>query len=180
MSEYRSTKKDVQMIKVEDVIRWSDATGSRFIRLGDRRISLRVHDLRRAVEFYSRVFGFRAIDDGSHGTVSSAVTMVRARAELRLCPHRDDDAEQNPPRRWAFLVGDIDSAREAAWELGVTVARDSGAPDHIYGRPNGRSLYILDRDANEVELFAPKPAVPTSYGSSFSWERVGRLAGAPS
>jgi catechol 2,3-dioxygenase-like lactoylglutathione lyase family enzyme len=163
------------MIKVEDVIGWSGATRSRFIRFGDRRISVRVRDLRRAVEFYSRVFGLRAIEDGSHAGLSSAVTMTRARGELLLCTHRDDDGE-HLSRRWAFLVGDIDRAREAVWELGVTVARDSGAPDQIYCRPNGRSLYIHDRDANEVELFAPKIAVLTSYGSSFSWERLGRLA----
>jgi catechol 2,3-dioxygenase-like lactoylglutathione lyase family enzyme len=159
------------MIEVEDVIGWSDAITSKFVRLGDRRIDLGVRDLRRAVEFYSRVFGFRAIDGGPDGAPVSTVTMVRARAKLFLCTDRDDDAEQSPSRRWAFLVGDIDKARETVWELGVAVARDSGAPDHIYNRPTGRSLYILDRDANEVELFAAKTTVPISCGPSFLGER---------
>jgi hypothetical protein len=50
------------------------------------------------------------------------------------------------------VVVDIDWVRRAVWDLGIGIAKDSGEPDQIYRWENGRTLYILDPDANVIEL----------------------------
>ena len=68
----------------------------------------------------------------------------------------------------------IDDVRGRLWDLGVKVARDSGAPDHIYRRPSGSSVYIRDRDGNEIELVEPAVRSPLSHAAA---DRIGRALG---
>jgi hypothetical protein len=94
------------------------------------------------------VFGF-SIDSAD---VARGWAVMRATARVDLVLHERRDGVDEPARRWGFVVADLDRAREAVWDLGVQIARDSGAPDHIYWWSNRRSLYIRDRDANDIEL----------------------------
>jgi hypothetical protein len=61
----------------------------------------------------------------------------------------------NTLQRWGFVVTDLDWTRQAVWDLGIDIANESGEPDQIYRRQNGRSLYIRDPDSNVIELVEP-------------------------
>ena len=112
-----------------------------------------VNDVRKSVEFYRRVFGFRppSMSRGAGFDSSSASVPLASdgHAELLLRPR---GAWPAPPQRWTFAVKNLEDVREKVWELGVKVARDSGEPDHIFRRRGGASLYVLDPDGNEIEL----------------------------
>ena len=138
------------MIKVNEIIAWSAAEQSEYIELGIDQLNASVRSLRRSVDFYTRVFGFCTHDfDRERGSV---VMKATARVDLVLHEQRGGGELRRPLRRWGFVVGNLDRARQAVWELGVRVARDSGEADHIYRWSNRRSLYVHDPDANEIEL----------------------------
>lgn len=152
------------MIKINEVASWFEARKSAFVQLGgSRRIDVWVRNVERSIAFYSRVFGFR-VTGYRHSRGHAAAAVMRATARGDLVLHARLDETTTPTRlpcRWGFLVSDLDSVRAMVWELGVSIARDSGAPDHIYRWSNGRLLYVKDPDANEialVELWTPPTA----------------------
>ncbi len=139
------------MIELDCVIPWSTSDGPTDLDYAPSEIDVLSTDLGRTTRFYARVFGLvparSAPDesvvivplmDGTNLVIHDAQAAVRRRARC--------------VRRWAFLVTDLERVRAQAWELGVTIARDSGAPDQIYRWPNGRSLYIQTPDGQEIEL----------------------------
>lgn len=140
------------MILVENVIPWCSVERSADPRCVSGDIHIVASDLGRAVRFYSRVFGLLPAPR-SWGenlavipvTPDARLVIHDARATLR---HR-----ARCIRRWGFVVSDLDHVRGLVWELGVKVARDSGAPDHIYRWSSGRSLYVQAPDGHEIELF---------------------------
>jgi catechol 2,3-dioxygenase-like lactoylglutathione lyase family enzyme len=140
------------MIEVNEIIAWSGAGRSEHAECGGiLELHMTVRNLRRSVDFYRRVFGFRV--SGALSDRNSAVVTATARADLVIHEQSDATCAETPAlRRWAFVVTDLDNVRQAVWELGVNVARDSGDPDHIYRWANGRSLYVRDPDDNEIEL----------------------------
>ena len=139
------------MIKVNAIIAWSADDSSECVELGIGQLNASVRNLRRSIEFYGRVFGFGTA--ALHGAGRFAVMNATARADLVLHERRDGlPGSPRSLRRWGFVVTNLDRARQAAWELGVRVARDSGEPDHIYRWSNRCSLYVHDPDANEIEL----------------------------
>lgn len=116
-------------------------------------VTITVRDLRRSMEFYRRVFGFRVAENESRPSCTSEI--MAGPGHTRLAIHEYGDRASLPvplSRDWGFVVSDLESVRDAIWDLGVNVAHDSGEPDQIYRRPNGRSLYIHDPDGNEIEL----------------------------
>jgi catechol-2,3-dioxygenase len=142
---------DDHVIKVNEVVTWSAQERSECAELGIGQINVAVRNLRSSIEFYARVFGFSA--SAVYSARGSAVMNATARADLLLHERRDRrHGSLRALRRWGFVVTDLDRVRQLAWELGVRVARDSGAPDHIYQWSNRRSLYIHDPDGNEIEL----------------------------
>lgn len=110
-------------------------------------------DLVRSVSFYARVFGFRPEEAGRVSELGSA--RLSGPGNLRLVIHREDAAVIRPagePGPLCFRVADLDATREALWDAGVAVSRDSGEPDQIFRHANGRALYIRDPHGNEIEL----------------------------
>ena len=139
------------MIDVERVVTWSPTERTTYEELETSEIHVAATNLSRAVRFYSRVFGFEAVRSSADG----------ASVEMRIAPgktlliHDAGSAVRlgvRHLRRWGFVVNDLDTVRQLVWELGVTVARDSGAADHIYRWANGRSLYVRAPDGVEIEL----------------------------
>jgi len=146
------------MIQVENVIAWSafERSAEPTVISGD--IDVVASDLFRAVRFYSRVFGLLP----APRSWQESRVVVPVTADVRLVIHAAHAAVRHRARsvkRFAFVVNDLDHVRGLVWELGVKVARDSGAPDHIYRWSNGRSLYVQAPDGLEIELVElPSPA----------------------
>src|SRR5690606_7518666 len=141
------------MINVENVIAWSAVERSAEPARVSGDIDVVASDLFRAVRFYSRVFGLLP---APHSWQENLV-VVPVTPDARLVLHAAHAAVRHRARcikRFGFVVSDLDRVRELVWELGVKVARDSGAPDHIYRWSNGRSLYVEAPDGGGSELTA--------------------------
>jgi catechol 2,3-dioxygenase-like lactoylglutathione lyase family enzyme len=139
------------VITVSNIVSWSDADDIE-TRRDIRELWVPVGDCARSAEFYRRVFGFspRAT---ARGEPAAELVVTNGAASVYL---RRTRCAALPAwlraSRWAFVVKDVEAAREQVWELGVRIARDSGEPDHIYRRPGAHSLYLHDVDRNEIEL----------------------------
>ena len=121
---------------------------------------LYVRDLRRSVRFYRDVLGWRSIVGGGDDPLpfpaaAFSAPSNRTHHELLLIEVGEDAAALPAGRRvglyhFGLKVGDTDDELRAALarlhEAGVTVV---GATDHTVTH----SLYILDPDGNEIELY---------------------------
>ena len=136
---------------------------------------LYVRDLRRSADFYRDVLGWRQIlpEPGSDPVGAAAFSSGRTHHELLLIEVGPDAAPIPHGRRvgmyhFGLNVGDSDddlrAALTAVREAGATVV---GASDHTVTH----SLYILDPDGNEIELYVDVPGVdwrsdPSLVGSA--------------
>ena len=118
---------------------------------------LYVHDVGRSAEFYRDVLGWRQImpEPGEAPVGAAAFSSGRTHHELLLIEVGPDAAPIPSGRHvglyhFGLKVGDTDDelrdALRTVQEAGVTVV---GASDHTITH----SLYILDPDGNEIELF---------------------------
>nr|MBO2512914.1 hypothetical protein [Gammaproteobacteria bacterium] len=147
----RNPFRGIAMIDVERVVSWSPTERTTYEEIETSEIHVAATDLPRAVRFYSRVFGFEAVRSFAGG----AAVAMRIAPGKSLVIHDAGSAVRQGVRhlrRWGFVVNDLDTVRQLVWELGVAVARDSGAADHIYRWASGRSLYIRAPDGVEIEL----------------------------
>ena len=153
------------VITINEIVSWSDIDGRDADRSVIRALAVPVGDLRRAARFYERVFGFY----GASPTQSAAgglLTVTTATGSRLVLSAASNSSPSRLLRRWAFVVDNLDYVRARVWDLGVRVARDSGAPDHIYRRPAGASLYVHDRDCNEIELIELGRASRVAYAGT--------------
>jgi catechol-2,3-dioxygenase len=116
---------------------------------------LYVRDLSRSAAFYRDVLGWREVMPEMPGMPAAAFSSGRTHHELLLIEVGEDAAPIPAGRRiglyhFGLKVGDTDDElREALariQEAGVPIA---GASDHTVTH----SLYILDPDGNEIELY---------------------------
>jgi catechol 2,3-dioxygenase-like lactoylglutathione lyase family enzyme len=110
--------------------------------------AIATRDLRRAIRFYRRVFGFQNATPISERGTAEALICVPGRAYLAV--HECRDAMPRPSA-WTFSVADLDEARERLWALGVVPAGGRSEP-HPGPWPWRRSLSISDPDGNAIEL----------------------------
>ncbi len=126
-------------------------------------IVLYVRDLRRSAAFYRDVLGWRQIlpEPGSEPVGAAAFSSGRTHHELLLIEVGTDAAPIPEGRRvgmyhFGLNVGESDddlrAALKAVQDAGATVV---GASDHTVTH----SLYILDPDGNEIELYVDVPGV---------------------
>jgi catechol-2,3-dioxygenase len=130
---------------------------------------LYVHDIDRSARFYRDVLGWRQIS--GHGVEGSSLGGApvaafsapggRTHHELLLIEVGSDAADQPRGRHvglyhFGLKIGDDDAALSDAvnrlTEAGSTIV---GASDHTVTH----SLYILDPDGNEIELYVDVPGV---------------------
>ncbi len=126
-------------------------------------IVLYVHDVTRSAAFYRDVLGWRQImpEPGEAPVGAAAFSSGRTHHELLLIEVGPDAAPVPRGRRvgmyhFGLKVGDTDEELRTVVEelerVGVTVV---GASDHTVTH----SLYILDPDGNEIELYVDVPGV---------------------
>jgi catechol-2,3-dioxygenase len=122
---------------------------------------LYVRDVRRSAEFYGNVLGWEVAFPVRDGAPVAAFSSGRTHHELLLIEVGDDATPQARGRHlglyhFGLKVGDSDEElRDALARLhqfGVTVV---GSSDHTMTH----SLYILDPDGNEIELYVDVPGV---------------------
>ena len=122
---------------------------------------LYVKDVQRSAAFYRDVLGWTSVFPEINGLPAAAFSAGRTHHELLLIEVGDQAASQPTGRRlglyhFGLKVGDSDEelreALERLHEAGVPVV---GASDHTVTH----SLYILDPDGNEVELYVDVPGV---------------------
>lgn len=124
---------------------------------------LYVRDVRRSAAFYRDVLGWRQIlpEAGEEPTMVAAFSSGRTHHELLLIEVGADATPVPAGRRvgmyhFGLKVGDSDDELRQALarvqDAGATVV---GASDHTVTH----SLYILDPDGNELELYIDVPGV---------------------
>ncbi len=124
-------------------------------------IVLYVRDLARSVAFYRDVLGWRQVNADAPGLPVAAFSGGRTHHELLLIEVGPDATPIPRGRRvgmyhFGLKFGDSDDDLRAVLarirEAGVTIV---GATDHTVTH----SLYVLDPDGNELELYVDVPAV---------------------
>jgi catechol 2,3-dioxygenase len=126
-------------------------------------IVLYVRDVRRSAAFYRDVLGWRQVlpEAGTEPVGAAAFSSGRTHHELLLIEVGSDATPIPPGRRvgmyhFGLKVGDSDdelrAALKAVQDAGATVV---GTSDHTVTH----SLYILDPDGNEIELYVDVPGV---------------------
>jgi catechol 2,3-dioxygenase len=122
---------------------------------------LYVRDVQRSAQFYGTVLGWEPAFPVTLGVPAAAFSSGRTHHELLLIEVGESASPQPQGRRlglyhFGLKVGDTDEElREAVARLeeaGVTIV---GASDHTVTH----SVYILDPDGNEIELYIDVPGV---------------------
>lgn len=134
-------------------------------------VVLYVRNLERSAAFYRDVLGFRQImpTPGGEADVrfpAAAFSSASGRThhELLLIEVGEDAQPQPQGRRvglyhFGLKIGDSDDQlRQALARLGEAAVVVAGASDHTVTH----SLYILDPDGNEIELYIDVPGVDWS------------------
>jgi catechol-2,3-dioxygenase len=122
---------------------------------------LYVHDIARSSAFYRDVLGWKQISTPDPGFPAAAFSGGRTHHELLLIEVGPDAADLPRGRHVGLYhlgikVGDSDD------ELREAVAACRAAGVHIVGLSDhtvSHSLYILDPDGNELELYVDVPGV---------------------
>lgn len=138
------------MIEISAIIPWSLEERPTYAAPVIRELHVVSPNPRRLADFYARVFGFYAV--GGYGRDRGVPIVLPATERSDLIVHEGARARPGLLDRWAFVIANLDQVREAVWDLGISAARDSGNPDHIYRWTHGRSLYVRDPDGHEIEL----------------------------
>jgi catechol 2,3-dioxygenase len=122
---------------------------------------LYVSDVERSAAFYGDLLGWKPVFEPAPGMPVAAFSSGRTHHELLLIEVGDGAAAPAAGRRlglyhFGLKVGESDDElREAVSRLkdaGVTIV---GASDHTVTH----SVYVLDPDGNEVELYVDMPGV---------------------
>ena len=131
-------------------------------------VVLYVHNLERSAAFYRDVLGFRQIFGGA-GTAFPAVAFSSGRTHHELLLIEVGEQAQPIPQgrrvgmyHFGLKVGDSDDElREVLEELRSSGTQVVGMGDHGFTH----SVYLLDPDGNEIELYIDVPGVDWSDGS---------------
>jgi catechol 2,3-dioxygenase len=126
-------------------------------------VVLYVKNLERSVHFYRDVLGFAPIElaDGATAVPIAAFSSGRTHHELLLIEVGEDAPHPGAGRRSGLYhiglkVGDSDDElREVIETINAAGVKVVGASDHTVTH----SLYVLDPDGNEIELYVDVPGI---------------------
>jgi catechol-2,3-dioxygenase len=132
---------------------------------------LYVRDVERSAAFYRDVLGFKQVwDEGMHGIPVAVFSSGRTHHELLLIEVGPSAAPVPAGRRvglyhFGLKIGDSDDElRAAAVQLRADNVAFVGAVDHTVTH----SLYVLDHDGNEIELYIDVPGASWDAASLMS------------
>lgn len=124
-------------------------------------VVLYVRDLERSAAFYGDLLGWRRLEGNRLPVRAAAFTSGRTHHELLLIEVGPDAASPPPGRRLGLYhigikIGESDDdLREALSRLRQAGVPIVGMSDHTVSH----SLYVVDPDGNEVELYVDVPGV---------------------
>jgi catechol-2,3-dioxygenase len=139
---------------------------------------LYVRDVRRSAAFYGEVLGWDPVFPGDLGFPVAAFSSGRTHHELLLIEVGEDATPQARGRHlglyhFGLKVGDSDDElREVLARLQERDVRIVGSSDHTVTH----SLYILDPDGNEIELYIDVPGVDWRHDPSLVLAPIKPLA----
>jgi catechol-2,3-dioxygenase len=139
---------------------------------------LYVRDVKRSAAFYGDVLGWEAVFPEAPGMPVAAFSSGRTHHELLLIEVGEGAASPPTGRRvglyhFGLKVGDSDEElREAVARLNDAGVPIVGATDHTVTH----SLYILDPDGNEIELYIDVPGVDWKHDPSLIMAPIRPLA----
>jgi catechol 2,3-dioxygenase-like lactoylglutathione lyase family enzyme len=125
-------------------------------------LGLRVHhitatvvQMRRAIDWYQSVLGFKLAEQGEHGTAQFAVLRIPG-FEIALL--KTPEVDGSPPAtfkapRWIHIVFSVSDPNQLFHAL-----KSRGAKPYVRGpEPTGsvKSFLIQDSEGNEIEIVAP-------------------------
>jgi catechol 2,3-dioxygenase len=117
---------------------------------------LRVRDLERSEDFYSRILGLE-VNDRAGDSMVFFRSNTDVHHDLAIAKIANDSAGPEPNMvglyHFAYELGSLDELREAYRLLNDEGIRIAGFGDH--GETKG--LYLLDPDGIEIELYAFAP-----------------------
>ncbi|MGD0392641.1 MAG: VOC family protein [Acidimicrobiales bacterium] len=122
---------------------------------------LYVKDVERSAAFYGQILGWEPVFPDSPGIPAAAFSSGRTHHELLLIEVGEGATPQPQGRHlglyhFGLKIGDSDDElREAVVRLEQAGVSIVGASDHTVTH----SLYILDPDGNEIELYIDVPGV---------------------
>jgi catechol 2,3-dioxygenase len=119
-----------------------------------------VADLDRSLRFYRDLLGLQEVKGGDLPFQAAALTSGRTHHEVLLIEVGDVPPPSSGPRlgfyHAGFCIGtsvtELREARDAVLEAGFVL---KGSSDHTITK----SLYVLDPDGNEIELYIDVPGV---------------------
>ena len=115
-------------------------------------VGISARDLGRSAEFYRRLFGLRIVDEVREQGGTAVLMRTSEGVYLGLHEGRSTAGRASAQSRFSFVVGDIDRARAAVWNLGVPTADGSDEPRRRRSWRASRSFVIRDPDGHEIEL----------------------------
>jgi catechol 2,3-dioxygenase len=124
-------------------------------------VVLYVRNLKRSLAFYKDLLGFKLIENGQLDFPAAALTSGRTHHELLLVEVGEDALSPPPGKRTGLYhigvkVGDdLETLRKAKKELDEAKVPVTGMSDHTVSK----SIYVLDPDGNEVEIYVDSPLV---------------------
>lgn len=118
-----------------------------------------VRDLERSLGFYRDLLGFREVGRIFDG-LASVLTSGRTHHEVLLIRVGEAPGPPNGVRRGLYHIGikigeslaELRQAKDEVEQAGVPIV---GMSDHTVSQ----SLYVLDPDGNEVELYVDDPQI---------------------
>ncbi len=129
---------------------------------GLRHLALRVRDVSRAVDFYTRVFGMRLVwqPDEDNAYLSSGCDNL---ALHRASRPQDGDSEAHPLDHLGFIVP-TPADLEAGWQWAQAERLDIVHPLRRH-RDGSVSFYIRDPDGNVIQLLFEPGISPLKINS---------------
>ena len=128
-------------------------------------LSIFAPELRRSVEFYSRVFGFRLVEVARRGAGRSAL-MASGPFYLAIHERQRAGSDRTQALCWSFVVNDLDQARASVWNLGLVPTRDgTHEPRNNPAWRRSRSFVIRDPGGNEIEVVERQALVGVTAGA---------------